>query len=103
MGEPTYPPKPDSYQLLRARYLPTDDANPPGPDHDPNRLTLRQIQVLAGICEGLSQEQVAVHLGIQRVTVEKHLGTAYRKLGVHTRYEAALLVRELRQTYSKPS
>jgi len=51
-------------------------------------LTRRQVEVLHMLDHGLSTEQIARRLGIQRDTVRNHIGALLRSLGVHSRLEA---------------
>lgn len=51
-------------------------------------LTRRQVEVLHLLDHGLSTEQIAGRLGVQRDTVRNHIGALLRALGVHSRLEA---------------
>ena len=51
-------------------------------------LTPRERDVLVLISKGLSQKQIALELFITAETAKKHLGNAYRKLGVHNKVDA---------------
>lgn len=51
-------------------------------------LTVREAQVLGLVCEGLTSREAAERLGMRRCTADRHLGNAYRKLGVCCRLEA---------------
>jgi len=51
-------------------------------------LTPREIEVLAGIGDGLSNKGVARRLGISQHTVKFHLEAVFRKLGASSRAEA---------------
>jgi DNA-binding CsgD family transcriptional regulator len=55
----------------------------------PLGLTLRQAEVLRLIATGHSDSDAAAVLGIEVPTVHKHLQRCYRKLGVHSRSQAA--------------
>lgn len=71
----------------------------PEPDHDSTAvgaLTLRQIQLLALLDEGFSNEQVADRLGLSVPTVKWHLHNAYVKLGVRSRTAALARARALK-------
>ncbi|HRI68856.1 MAG TPA: LuxR C-terminal-related transcriptional regulator [Polyangium sp.] len=58
-------------------------------------LTPRQKEV-AGILSrtGLSYKQVASQLAISEGTMRKHTENVYRKLGVHSRAELVVVMRE---------
>ena len=69
--------------------LPTHPAATAGP-----QLSPREREVLALVCEGLPNKQIARRLGIAEHTVKIHLGNAFRRIGVSDRTSAALWVRE---------
>ena len=58
------------------------------------QLSPREREVLALVCEGLPNKQIARRLGIAEHTVKIHLGNAFRRIGVSDRTSAALWVRE---------
>jgi predicted ATPase/DNA-binding CsgD family transcriptional regulator/DNA-binding XRE family transcriptional regulator/predicted negative regulator of RcsB-dependent stress response len=55
----------------------------------PDGLTVRQADVLGLVASGLSNKQIAAELCLSQGTVERHLATVYRKLGLGGRVEAA--------------
>lgn len=55
------------------------------------RLTLREARVVRLVAEGLSDEQVAERLGIGVAEVSAELAEVFRKLGLRSRTELALL------------
>ena len=55
------------------------------------RLSLREARVARLVAEGLSDEQVAERLGIGVVDVSAELAEVFRKLGLRSRTELALL------------
>jgi ATP/maltotriose-dependent transcriptional regulator MalT len=55
----------------------------------PDGLTARQVDVLRLLAAGLSNKQIAAELSLSPVTIERHLATVYRKLGLGGRVEAA--------------
>src|SRR4029079_8804075 len=63
----------------------------------PDVLTPRQWQVLALLREGLSNEQIALRLGISLDGVKFHVSEILGKLGVTSRNEAAQWDGEQRQ------
>ena len=69
--------------------MPTRPAATPAP-----QLSPRELEVLALVCEGLPNKQIARRLGIAEHTVKIHLGNAFRRIGVSDRTSAALWVRE---------
>jgi DNA-binding CsgD family transcriptional regulator len=52
------------------------------------RLTSRELEVLALVAEGLDNRVIGRRLGITRSTVKHHLEAIFAKLGVHGRMEA---------------
>jgi DNA-binding NarL/FixJ family response regulator len=52
----------------------------------------REHEVLAGIVNGRSNDQIGVDLGITTRTVEAHLTRLYDRFGVHSRTELATRV-----------
>ena len=55
----------------------------------PGNLTARQAEVLQLLADGLSNKEMAARLHLSRGTVERHLSTIYRKLGLGGRVDAA--------------
>ena len=55
-------------------------------------LTPREHDLLAGIAEGRSNDELAADLGLASKTVEKHLARLFARFGVVTRTELALAV-----------
>ncbi len=55
----------------------------------PGNLTSRQAQVLRLLAGGLTNRQIAAELYLSTATVERHLATIYRNLGLNGRVEAA--------------
>lgn len=50
-------------------------------------FTVRELQVLKGICAGWSSKQIGAHLGIAANTVDTHRHHLRNKLGVHSAAE----------------
>ncbi|MGY1736525.1 alpha/beta fold hydrolase [Geodermatophilus sp. SYSU D00684] len=65
------------------------------PAWGPDALTARERQVLGLAVEGLSAPVIGVRLFISERTVETHIASAYRKLGVTSRVELARRARDL--------
>jgi DNA-binding CsgD family transcriptional regulator len=53
--------------------------------HGPARLTDREREVAALVCEGLTNRQVGRRMLITEKTVEMHVSRVYRKLNVCSR------------------
>ena len=58
------------------------------------RLTPRENEILALLAEGQSNKVIARNLGISDGTVKLHVKSILRKLGVHSRVEAAVMAVE---------
>lgn len=57
-------------------------------------LTRREREVLAGICGGKSNKEIARDLQVQEVTVKLHVKTLSRKLNARNRTHAAMIARD---------
>jgi DNA-binding CsgD family transcriptional regulator len=57
----------------------------------PTQLTRRQLEVLALLCEGLQNKQIARRLNIAGATVKIHVANILRTLNVSNRLQAALV------------
>jgi predicted ATPase/DNA-binding CsgD family transcriptional regulator/predicted negative regulator of RcsB-dependent stress response len=55
----------------------------------PDGLTVRQADVLRLLTGGMSNKQIAAELRLSPGTIERHLATVYRKLGLNGRVDAA--------------
>jgi two-component system nitrate/nitrite response regulator NarL len=58
------------------------------------KLTPRETEILALLAEGQSNKVIARNLGISDGTVKLHVKSILRKLGVHSRVEAAVIAVE---------
>jgi two-component system, NarL family, nitrate/nitrite response regulator NarL len=54
-------------------------------------LTPRETDVLRAAARGLSNKEIARELDLAEVTIKLHLSTIFRKIGVRSRTEAAML------------
>ncbi len=73
-----------------------EDAQTPGDDvlHRLSSLTLQQARILALVCEGQLNKQIAHELSIAETTVKAHMTAILRKLGVHSRTQAVLIAQQ---------
>jgi DNA-binding NarL/FixJ family response regulator len=58
-------------------------------------LTPQQFRVLAMVCDGLLNKQIAWELSVSEATIKAHVTAIFRKLGVRTRTQAAMLLQQL--------
>jgi DNA-binding NarL/FixJ family response regulator len=64
----------------------------PGPDDRRGRsLTVRELEVLVLVAQGLANRSIARNLGISESTVKNHLRSVFDKLDVADRTQAAVL------------
>jgi two-component system nitrate/nitrite response regulator NarL len=59
-------------------------------------LSIREMDVLRGICAGKSNKEIARDHDLQEVTVKLHVKTMSRKLGARNRTHAAMIARDRR-------
>lgn len=57
------------------------------------KLTTRQVEVLAELCAGRSNREIGDYLGMSENTVRVHVSAIFRELGVRSRTEAVLLAK----------
>jgi len=72
------PPPPSAFAAASPPVLPT--------------LSPRQSEILSLVATGASNKHIARALQVEEVTVKSHVKAIFRKLGVHTRTEAARFV-----------
>jgi len=96
----------DAFEAIRAGrvwtpegYVPISNGRDPANHHEDaiarlSLLTRQQARILELICEGLLNKQIAYDLSIAETTVKAHVTAIMRKLGVQSRTQAVLLVRE---------
>jgi len=65
------------------------DPEPPAPVAYPAGLSDREAEVLRLVATGLTNAEVAGKLFLSSRTIEWYLGSIYRKVGLHSRTEAA--------------
>ena len=58
-------------------------------------LTSRQLEILAMLCQGLSNKEISLRMGLALITVKMHVSSIFRSLGVVNRTQAALSARRL--------
>ena len=58
-------------------------------------LAPQQFRVLAMVCDGLLNKQIAYELNVSEATIKAHVTAIFRKLNVRTRTQAALLLQQM--------
>jgi DNA-binding NarL/FixJ family response regulator len=75
---------------------------PPPPAHELEilvhlrELTPQQYKVLTLICEGKLNKQIAYELDIVETTVKAHITSIFKKLSIHNRTQAVLIMQKLK-------
>ena len=64
-------------------------------DHDANALTMRELQVLEKLSDGLSAGDIGLELFITEATVKTHLASMYRKLDSKNRIQAIIAAKKI--------
>ncbi|MDF2808021.1 MAG: DNA-binding response regulator [Cellulosimicrobium sp.] len=73
---------------------PSREASGPGQDPRLADLTPREVDVLAALGRGLSNQGIATDLYITEATAKTHVSRVLAKLGVATRMQAAIVARD---------
>ena len=77
---------------IKMRSSKQDQSSQTGPDIEP--LTARERNLLAGLAEGLTNQQLADQQFLSVNTVKTHLKNLYRKLDVSSRAEAVSFAKQ---------
>ena len=67
------------------------------------RLTARQLEVLALLCEGLPNKLICRRLNVAAGTVKAHISSILRELGVKSRLQAVVAARRMGLLNGGPS
>jgi len=70
----------------------------PPPSSRHAELSHREQQVLAGVCKGLKDKEIADMLHVKPSTIRYYLTHIFKKLKVHNRLQAMLMSRDFLQT-----
>ena len=85
------------FMAMGETYVPLDFLNAEEAEADiplAKQLTERELQVLGGLCRGLSNKELARELDLQEVTIKLHVKTSCRKLDAKNRTHAAMIGKE---------
>ncbi|GAB5467123.1 MAG: response regulator transcription factor [Rhodospirillales bacterium] len=66
----------------------------PAPHPLASKLSPRELQVLAALCRGQSNKEIARELDLQEVTIKLHVKTLSRKLNARNRTHAAMIAKQ---------
>ena len=76
-------------------YMPIDLHRPSqAPQSETGGLSPRERQVLAGLCAGQANKEIARDLALREPTIKLHVKLICRKLGARNRTHAAMIARE---------
>lgn len=64
-------------------------------EHEANTLTMREMQVLKKLSDGLSADRIGLELFITQATVKTHLASIYRKLDSKNRIQAIIAAKKI--------
>ena len=87
-------PAPESHGPQRVSFE-REDAGLEEREPDAIRLTPRQLEVLALLCEGLPNKLICRQMRISAGTVKAHISGILRELGVASRLQAVVTARRL--------
>lgn len=79
------------YAVIRPNWTQVEDIN----QHLIEPLTLREMELLELICQGVANRELATQLSLSINTIKTHLRNLYGKLGVSNRAEVILKVKHL--------
>jgi len=60
------------------------------------QLTPQQFKVLTRVCEAKLNKQIAFELSVTETTIKAHVTLIFKKLGVHSRTQAVLLMQRIK-------
>lgn len=76
-------------------YMPINLYRPsPTVEPSPSGLSRRELEVLAGLCSGHANKEIARDLNLREPTIKLHVKTICRKLDARNRTHAAMIARE---------
>ncbi|MEV6609077.1 helix-turn-helix transcriptional regulator [Kutzneria sp. NPDC051319] len=79
-----------------------DPVKPPGPRTSLGELSEREDEIARLVARGLTNRQVATHLGISPHTVNFHLRRIFRKLSITTRVRLSHLIAQVDSEHGTP-
>ena len=85
------------FMAMGETYIPLDFLNAVEEEIDiplAKQLSERELQVLGGLCRGLSNKEIARELDLQEVTIKLHVKTLCGKIEAKNRTHAAMIAKE---------
>lgn len=85
------------FMAMGEKYAPLDFMTKEDEDVDHplmKQLSEREIQVLSGLCRGMSNKEIAREVDLQEVTIKLHVKTLCRKLEAKNRTHAAMIAKD---------
>lgn len=87
------------FMIMGERYAPLEFLVAQAPEDVPvhpvaQRLSMREMQVLEGLCTGKTNKEIARDISILEPTVKLHMKTLCRKIGATNRTHAAVIAKE---------
>ncbi|MEO0544850.1 MAG: response regulator transcription factor [Pseudomonadota bacterium] len=85
------------FMAMGETYVPIDFLNAEEEEVDAplaKKLSDRELQVLGGLCRGLSNKEIARELDLQEVTVKLHVKTLCRKIEAKNRTHAVIIAKD---------
>lgn len=83
------------FMIEGENFVPLDFIRQQDDELDQTNLRKRELEVLRGIGEGLSNKEIAIQLDVHETTVKAHVKSLCKKLGAKNRTQAAMQAREL--------
>lgn len=77
--------------LIKALQQVGEEQTAGAPTTEGTRLTQRQVEVLGRLCEGKTNKQIALELGLSEKTIKAHVTAIFKALGVVNRTQAVLV------------
>lgn len=84
-----------SFPVIEAQAVPADPEAAAVIDKL-RQLTPQQFKVLTRVCEAKLNKQIAFELGVTETTIKAHVTLIFKKLGVHSRTQAVLLMQRIK-------
>ncbi|MEV0387044.1 response regulator transcription factor [Nonomuraea sp. NPDC050643] len=93
---------PSATRGLISRFLASPNAHPDHLPEDLGVLTEREREIMTLVATGLTNDEIAVRLGISRTTAKTHVNRAMLKLGAHDRAQLVIIAYETGLVHPRP-